>query len=214
LVSVGAFRADPYEGAPGHGYNWSPWRQTTTGLPEENWYYYWKQTPAFCGEAADVHWGGTMNPPYYAFTQWCGSELGDQSWYGPHIVDMVNGEQAPLLVFDGPDQGRYRSGIDIYGVVVRHEDRHRELNSTWFPQGWPWPATDNDEGMGDLIPDAVEPTLPQSPAEGGPFLANDRDSDGDGHIDGEDYVFWTQQYYTMGTDHSSDWSYRGFQYNQ
>jgi hypothetical protein len=188
--------------------------------PEElqppNWFYYWDDTAAFCGD--EVVWLPMLDPEQYlAKTTWV-AQFGDYfTGLGPGLLiwDGDTKTQETYLPPDGPrhDPPEDLISIDIYGYVVRHEERHRELNRVWFPDGWPDASTDDDQGtgVGDGIPDGTEPTLPQGPKYGGPFHPDMLDSDGDGNPDGEDYTYWTADQGT-GDAHSSDWSNDGWQY--
>jgi hypothetical protein len=95
--------------------------------------------------------------------------------------------------------------------VARHEARHQETYSVWWPNGYD-AQSDSDSPSGDGIPDSVEPTLPQGATYGGPFDPSDWDSDGDQLNDNEDYVVHTQTPWSPGSANAEDWAHPGHQY--
>jgi hypothetical protein len=186
---------------------------------EPNWFCYWKETTAYYGDG--IHWSENLDRDpsgrvIWGVTDWVTPQFGgSESWLGPHVVDEgTDGSQLPQEIADGPAGGCFWKGIDLYGHAVRHEARHREVfaQPNWWPNGFER-YRDTDEGVGDLIPDDVEPAL-LDPEHGVPYDPARQDTDGDSVIDNEDYIFWTQSQYDWGGAHSADWSRKGFQYNQ
>lgn len=122
------------------------------------------------------------------------------------IGNADNDSYTPPL---GGDNGGVKlSGIDHFAWACRHEDRHVQTLSAWYPSGYNG-AIDQD---GDLIPDSLETTF--GGPEGGPFNPATRDTDGDGMRDGEDYTVATQSAWSKGAADAEDWASPGHQSNQ
>jgi len=96
-------------------------------------------------------------------------------------------------------------GIDLFAYTCRHEARHVEKNSDWFPNGWDY----SSDGDIDYIPNVLEPYFGSN--VGGPFYTDDQDSDNDGYPDNEDYTMFTQTGWTKGNADTSDWANPGHQ---
>jgi len=171
-----------------------------------NWFFYWKQTSAKSANYVSPNYDGTLvslGQTRYEGGQW-------KAFIGP---GAHTGSQIP----DGPDRGLNFRGIDLFAYECRHEGRHVESYTQWYPNGYdpaldqdPWP----DGRTGDQLPDAQEPALGgtwEAPLNGGPFIPGIPDTDLDGWMDGEDYTCWTQERWSVGHANDEDWANPGKQ---
>lgn len=164
-----------------------------------NWFFYWAQTSAGFGN------------PQYDNTQPHGSaEWINNAWVA-FIGYADNGDYTPPM--GGDNGGILLDGIDNFAWTCRHEWRHVQTLSSWYPQGYEI-AIDQDQ---DMIPDAQEATLggtQQNPINGGHFDPTEYDTDGDGMRDVEDYTIATQKAWIKGSADSKDWANPGHQWSR
>ena len=140
-----------------------------------------------------------------AFTVW------ENGAWVVFIGPTENDNYTPPL--GGDNGGNSLNGIDNFAWTCRHEHRHLETLSAWYPNGYN-AAIDLDA---DAIPDAQEAALggtQQNPLNGGPFTPGVLDSDADGWRDVENYTIATQTPWIEGSADSEDWSNPGHQSSQ
>ena len=124
-----------------------------------NWFYYWTQTSANYGainfDPASVLGRINGTPPYLPYVG--NGNAGDYRKLniGQNAATDPNANPPEIL-----------TGIDHFAWAARHEVRHQEQLSGWWPNGWQY-AQDRDESVGDWIPDNHEAGL-----TGGPFNPN------------------------------------------
>jgi len=164
-----------------------------------NWFFYWLQTAAGFGAPE-------YNP---------GQALGSIKWENNTWVAVIghadNDNYTPPA--GGDNGGNLLKGIDHFAWVCRHEGRHVQTSTAWYPNGYNG-AIDQDS---DWMPDAKEPALggtQQNPISGGPFNPAVTDTDEDGMRDDEDYTVATQTAWTEGGADGQDWANPGHQSNQ
>ncbi|MDF7809534.1 hypothetical protein P4E94_19005 [Pontiellaceae bacterium B12219] len=165
------------------------------GSSAPNWFYYWKQTSASAGS------------PLYGL-QWAGLKWEGNQWVF-YIGPADNDQYRPPA--GGDNAGVIIEGVDNFAWTVRHEHRHIQTSSTWYPNDYDG-SLDPD---GDWIPDSQEPSLggtQMNPINGGPFSPGVYDTDSDGLRDDEDYTVATQQPWIVGSADVFDWSNSGSQY--
>ncbi len=173
---------------PGPGTGWLP-----------NWFFYWMQTSAGYGYP-DYDENNTYSD--YGYTIWDSSA-------GAYVHFLCTEANESYTPPDGPEgvKDETHDGIDSFAWLCRHEARHVVERNEWWPNGTIPPAADVD---GDRIPDALEAGL--NNPEGYQFDPAERDTDGDGWRDAEDYTMWTQEEWDIGSADSEDWANPGHQY--
>jgi hypothetical protein len=162
-----------------------------------NWYYYWSNTRATYG----TH---VYNPSITTDTiRYIGG-----AWVAQ--ISIISNDQYTCPA--GGDLGGITiDGIDNFAWGCRHEGRHVEDATLWFPNNY-----NHDIDLdGDWLPDQEEPRLGGTlihPINGGPFYPGFPDSDNDGIRDEEDYAIATQQHWRVGSADNEDWSHPGHQW--
>jgi hypothetical protein len=163
-----------------------------------NWFYYWIQTSANYG-----------SPQYDPNIPWSKIDWRNNQWIAI-VVAPVPGSYTPPP--GGDNTGNQLDGIDTFAWTCRHEGRHVETSTQWYPFGY----NSSIDGDSDWMPNLLEPILggtQENPINGGPFIPGVKDSDGDGMRDDEDYTVATQANWTEGSADTKDWSDPGHQSN-
>lgn len=156
-----------------------------------NWYYYWKQTIASHGNHV---YGGPLCIPhrtgYY--------QDGSSSF---HICASASGKEDVQCSSDSAD------GIDLFAISCIHENQHQlDYGNWWAPHGGWDSSMDRDQGIGDWVPDHLEPS------PGMPYSPDSIDTDGDSLIDSEDHAYDRECDWTKHFADSLDWSNPGHQF--
>ncbi len=168
-----------------------------------NWYYYWSQTSASY-ENHEYISAGLSHTDF---------DPGANQWQA-YIADDAAATPAPPSAWDNA------GGIDRFAGACRHEDRHVQLFTSWWPQGYPYQymvqggVLDTDA---DGIPNTVELGLQQ---EGYAYSPYDPVSVPDllhynvpeRWNDNEDYTMRTQPTWSNGSANDDDWSMGGHQW--
>lgn len=187
FVTVHLFYPEEKTNHPGAGSGTTP-----------NWYYYWDQI-SFVD-----YWNIQYDPS---------RALGHTDWSGTAWVGYVGTENnESYTVPDGPLAQEVLEGVDHFAWACRHEGRHCETSTSWYPNGYQ-PGLDAADH--DWMPDGQESALGgtwQHPLNGGPFIVGAWDTDGDQMRDDEDYTQWTQCPWVEGAADSQDWAHPGHQY--
>jgi hypothetical protein len=121
---------------------------------EPNWYYYWQQTNAGHGtqQTSDIRYHareeGCANPDWLAYHPI--DKIGTPSDYiekGRSYIFLCDFHKydnrypgmpnTNFLMTAITTPGKVWQGIDTFGVIVKHELKHRENMNIWWPNGWP-----------------------------------------------------------------------------
>lgn len=161
-----------------------------------NWLFFWLKTSAAFGT------------PIYDPNE-PNTTIRYQSGTWVAVLCPLNNDPYVLPSGD-PNQGIQIDGIDAFAWACRHEGRHVQTSTMWYPQDY---QGDLDADR-DWMPDSQEPILggtQQQPTNGGPFNPILMDTDGDGLRDDEDYTIATQSTWEIGSADNEDWSNPGHQ---
>jgi hypothetical protein len=161
-----------------------------------NWFFFWGQTTAMFGQPVYDPAGANST-----------IDFRNNAWVA--VLCPVDNDPYTLPAGD-PNAGTQIDGIDNFAWGCRHEGRHVQTSTAWYPNGYNG-ALDPD---GDWMPDAQEPALggtAANPINGGPFTPGVQDTDGDGMRDDEDYTIATQGAWNIGSADATDWSNPGHQ---
>jgi len=161
------------------------------GKTDPNWFYYWGQTTA-----------GYGSPIYDSTITQTGIAWRNNSWVAILTITDKDSYTPP----EGDNGGNQLNGIDNFAWTCRHEGRHVQTSSIWYPNGYNG-AIDLDR---DWMPDSLEAGL-GGVNVGGPFDPTKKDTDGDSRRDDEDYTLHTQQRWTEGSADNEDWANPGHQ---
>lgn len=155
-----------------------------------NWYYYWSQTSANFGQ--HVYQALVPDDAQPPMTNYFGQCC---YWRGEWHACIGENADGYNYVFD-------TFGIDTFAVICRHEWQHVVDFTEWWP-GFVIPAQDGD---GDWIPDALEPTLGYNPHRPDTF------TDDNLLYDFEHYCELRRPRWAVGSADDEDWSAPGRQF--
>lgn len=167
--------------------------QTNPDGDVPNWFYYWKQTSAAQGHAANMVFGGSGCTSPVAGLRVAGyyDRAGDPA--NIHICESAH------LRFANPINGRVNEGIDSFAVTVVHEWTHLVNETAWWPIAY-FRSQDRDE---DGVPDDLEAGLG--------FIAGVADSKYPGIIDAEVPSYLAEASWVLGSADTEDWASPGKQ---
>jgi hypothetical protein len=172
-----------------------------------NWYYYWSMSPASYGQHS---YGPPIQLSYIGSTVWSEEDAKWRSW-------IHHGANDPYVPIQGAFASIMVEFIDTFALVTRHEARHVEHSTPWWPNGW----VKEDDGDCDCIPDGLEPDDKtedslggtwEHPKDGGPFVWGNSDTDDDGESDCEDYCWHTMARWEQFSARQYDWAHPGSQW--
>ena len=170
--------------------------------PDPNWFFYWQQTAAAQGRAADTRYG--RGAPS------CTDSVGGYYSLGTSYVVVC--DLAPVwgFGFSHPWVDLVLDGIDTYAGVVAHEWKHHDDFKKWWPNGHSTVLdTDNDR-----IPDLLEPSVAvPAPLNGKHkfFDNNKRDTLGRGFEDEHYFAYMAMADWKPGSADHQDWACPGHQ---
>jgi hypothetical protein len=159
-----------------------------------NYFYYYSQTDAYIQGCIYHHNGSSCSatdiPLYRAFV----GSIGNPHHVAPYTYlgySIVNSDDELF-------------GIDCFAYACRHEWKHHMDYNTWWGPSGVNQALDNDQGIGDNIPDAIEPGYP--PSQGGPYSSGTcrTRSDYTGGNDDQTECVFTQDYWGPGSGDGLD----------
>ncbi len=159
-----------------------------------NYFYYYSQTNAIISGCI-YHYNGSSCtaddvPLYRAFVGCIAN---------PQTVETYEYMGFPIV-----NSGDTLFGIDCFAWACRHESKHHTDYSSWWGPSGVNRALDNDQGIGDNMPDAIEPGYP--PSQGGPYspsTCRTRSDYAGGNDDQTECVF-TQEYWAPGSGDGLD----------
>ncbi|HEX6408800.1 MAG TPA: hypothetical protein VFZ90_16555 [Gemmatimonadales bacterium] len=186
-----------------------------------NWFQYWKQTPAALGHESAIRYQPKVEACTSATVDEKGvTRQGRDFGYYPwntfaeyiYVCDLKPAGFKTQLLFGGGSA----DGIDVFGVTVIHEWRHKTDFETWWKRGY----STRDDPDKDLIPNAEEPKVKPPPFLTGiknapaAFDTTKFDTFGYGYGD-EHYLAYAEELnWDMGSADREDWSCPGHQAGQ
>jgi hypothetical protein len=185
---------------------------SSRSTPDPNWFYYWLQTKAAQGHAAQIRYSDGSDMARGELRCQPG---GDYGVYLPETdyITVCNLAKVGFASRSYPGLGPVRNfhGIDVFGVTIRHEWQHFLDYRQWWgnPYGRYIDAFDKD---GDKLPDKLEDSIvPPSPlnkrvAHFNPLVF---DSALEGLGDEHTFAWAAEHEYPVGTADAEDWSCEG-----
>jgi hypothetical protein len=183
-----------------------------------NWFHYWKQTPAALGHETAIHYQPDVSKCTSEQTDRGGKTVQTRDFgYYPfnsfaeyiYVCDLRPSGFKTALLFGGAKV----DGIDVFGVTVIHEWKHKTNFETWWKRGY----STREDGDEDRIPDDKEESvtppafltsIPGAPAKFDPIKY---DTFGHGWGD-EHYLAYAEELnWKVGSADSEDWSCPGHQ---
>ena len=134
-----------------------------------NWFYYWKQTPAWIEIYAWKYYDDNLPPPLSGGA----TSVGEVARFERDIDQIIISRWACNRTYGTVAEGGWRFGLDCFATGIRHENYHRTELNAWWGKHMVNHSIFKDCDL-DMVPNSVEESLKgcRTGCPGGPLPFN------------------------------------------